>query len=91
MGSEEPSPDFSGRARRSQNQFTPLGDGVNKLIFKRFPINLGGSFPPIVVKGISGINPIQKRVINAADYGINNQDIWQMASTMGGWHSSLYF
>jgi hypothetical protein len=26
------------RARRSQNQFTPLGDGVNKLIFKRFII-----------------------------------------------------
>jgi hypothetical protein len=24
------------RARRSQNQFTPLGAGVNKLIFKRF-------------------------------------------------------
>jgi len=24
-----------GGARRSQNQFTPLGDGVNKLIFKR--------------------------------------------------------
>jgi hypothetical protein len=24
------------RARRSQNQFTPFGDGVNKLIFKRF-------------------------------------------------------
>jgi hypothetical protein len=36
MGSEEPSPDLSGRARRSQNQFTPLGAGVNKLIFKRF-------------------------------------------------------
>ena len=26
------------RARRSQNQFTPLGEGVNKLIFKRFNI-----------------------------------------------------
>jgi hypothetical protein len=25
-----------GGARRSQNQFTPLGAGVNKLIFKRF-------------------------------------------------------
>ena len=37
-GSEEPSPDFSGRARRSQNQFTLLGDGVNKLIFKLFGI-----------------------------------------------------
>jgi len=24
------------RARRSQNQFTPLGAGVNKLIFERF-------------------------------------------------------
>jgi hypothetical protein len=24
------------RARRSQNQFTPPGEGVNKLIFKRF-------------------------------------------------------
>jgi hypothetical protein len=24
------------RARRSQNQFTPLGAGVNKLIFKRY-------------------------------------------------------
>jgi len=24
------------RARRSQNQFTPRGAGVNKLIFKRF-------------------------------------------------------
>ena len=24
------------RARRSQNQFTPLGVGVDKLIFKRF-------------------------------------------------------
>jgi hypothetical protein len=35
-GSEEPSPDFSGRARRSQNQFTSLGDGVNKLIFERW-------------------------------------------------------
>ena len=34
-GSEEPSPDLSGQARRSQNQFTPPGEGVNKLIFKR--------------------------------------------------------
>ena len=34
-GSEEPNPACGG-ARRSQNQFTPLGAGVNKLIFKRF-------------------------------------------------------
>ena len=27
---------LSWRARRSQNQFTPLGEGVNKLIFKLF-------------------------------------------------------
>jgi zona occludens toxin (predicted ATPase) len=27
------------RARRSQNQFTPIGVGVNKLIFKRFGIS----------------------------------------------------
>ena len=38
-GSEEPSPDLSGRARRSQNQFTPLGAGVNLLIFKRLGMN----------------------------------------------------
>jgi len=37
-GSEEPSSRRAGRARRSQNQFTPLGAGVNKLIFKRFLI-----------------------------------------------------
>jgi hypothetical protein len=35
MGSEEPTT-RSGGARRSQNQFTPLGAGVNKLIFKLF-------------------------------------------------------
>ncbi len=34
-GSEEPSRQRRG-ARQSQNQFTPPGDGVNKLIFKRF-------------------------------------------------------
>jgi hypothetical protein len=33
QGSEEPTTQ-SGGARRSQNQFTPPGDGVNKLIFK---------------------------------------------------------
>jgi hypothetical protein len=33
--SEEPTT-RSGGARRSQNQFTPLRAGVNKLIFKRF-------------------------------------------------------
>jgi hypothetical protein len=33
--SKEPIPQ-SGRARRSQNQFTPLGEGVNKLIFKLY-------------------------------------------------------
>jgi len=33
--SEEPTTRSRG-ARRSQNQFTPLGAGVNKLIFKRF-------------------------------------------------------
>jgi len=37
MGSEEPRQGFWG-ARRSQNQFTPLGAGVNKLIFKLFKI-----------------------------------------------------
>jgi hypothetical protein len=37
-GSEEPNT-AGGGARRSQNQFTPLGDGVNKLIFKRFVIS----------------------------------------------------
>jgi len=36
-GSEEPTTQ-SGGARRSQNQFTPHGEGVNKLIFKRFRI-----------------------------------------------------
>jgi hypothetical protein len=34
-GSEEPNPACGG-AQRSQNQFTPLGAGVNKLIFKRY-------------------------------------------------------
>jgi len=38
-GSEEPCPDLSGRARRSQSQFTPPGAGVNKLIFKRYCID----------------------------------------------------
>jgi len=33
-GSEEPSVDLSVQSRRLQNQFTPLGEGVNKLIFK---------------------------------------------------------
>jgi hypothetical protein len=30
-----------------ENQFTPLGDGVNKLIFKRFSISY--SWLPIVI------------------------------------------
>jgi len=33
-GSEEPNTACGG-ARRSQNQFTPLGDGENKLILER--------------------------------------------------------
>jgi hypothetical protein len=37
VGSEEPN-QLCWRARRSQNQFTPLGAGVNKLIFKLFMI-----------------------------------------------------
>jgi hypothetical protein len=34
QGSEEPSSRKAGRAQRSQNQFNPIGAGVNKLIFK---------------------------------------------------------
>jgi Domain of unknown function (DUF4249) len=37
-GSKEPTT-RRGEARRSQNQFTSPGDGINKLIFKRFKIN----------------------------------------------------
>jgi hypothetical protein len=52
-GSEEPSTDSSVRARRSQNQFTPLGDGVNKLIFEhhlhKFAIFLFSARIPIFI------------------------------------------
>jgi hypothetical protein len=40
-------------------------------------------------KGISGINPMQKRVIKVTEYGINQTDIGQVITIMGDWYSSL--